>query len=183
MNLENVENVKSRIEYIERRFARFDRTYRSGQGYETGKLSFSQALKTAGGGSRAECPDYLEPIIAKAADKYNLDPALIKSVINRESGFRPTAVSRVGAMGLMQLMPSTAQSMGIDPLDVRENIDGGARYLRAQIDRFGSLESALAAYNAGPGAVARYGGVPPYTETQNFVSGVIRDMEFYNSDL
>jgi soluble lytic murein transglycosylase-like protein len=92
-----------------------------------------------------------------------------------ESGFRPEAVSEDGAMGLTQLMPATAARLGVlAPLDPLANLEGGAKYLREQLDRFsGDLSLALAAYNAGPGAVARHGGVPPYAETQRFVSRVL----------
>ncbi len=117
--------------------------------------------------------DY-DAMIAEAADRNGIDPDLVKAVVKAESGFRPDAVSPAGAQGLMQLMPSTAASLGVsDPFDPAQNIEAGARYLKTQIDRFGSTELALAAYNAGPGAVARYGGVPPYNETRNYVSRVM----------
>ena len=109
-----------------------------------------------------------------AARRYSLDPELVKSVIEKESHWNPRAVSRRGAMGLMQLMPSTARALGvIDPFDPRENIDAGVRYLKSLIDRFGDLKKALAAYNAGPTVVKRYGGVPPYFETRNYVKDIL----------
>ncbi len=112
--------------------------------------------------------------IAEAASESRLPAALIDALIRTESGYRPHAVSRSGAVGLTQLMPATARSVGVsDPFDPRQNILGGARYLRRMLDRFGELPLALAAYNAGPGAVARHGGIPPFTETQRYVRVVL----------
>jgi soluble lytic murein transglycosylase-like protein len=113
--------------------------------------------------------------IDAAAARNNLDPSLLASVIAQESGFDPNATSTAGAQGLMQLMPSTAASLGVtNPFDPTQSIDAGARYLRGQIDRFGGdVSLGLAAYNAGAGAVERYGGVPPYAETQHYVKEVL----------
>ncbi len=109
--------------------------------------------------------------ITAAAKKHGLDPALLAGLVKQESGFNPTAGSPAGARGLTQLMPATAAGLGVtDVLDPLQNLDGGAKYLRQQLDAFGGdVTRALAAYNAGPGAVQRYGGVPPYAETQNYV--------------
>jgi hypothetical protein len=117
----------------------------------------------------------LDAIFAEAGRRYNLSPDLLKAVAKVESNFRPDAVSRVGAMGIMQLMPGTAKHLGVDdPFDVRQNIFGGARYLREQLDRFdGDIELALAAYNAGWPTVQRHGGIPPIRETQNYVQKVL----------
>src|SRR5262249_14845098 len=125
----------------------------------------------------ASTPDSLAPLIAEASARTGLPDDLISAVVSAESGGRPDAVSRTGALGLMQLMPGTARSLGIeDPLDARQNVLGGSEYLRAQLERFGSVEKALAAYNAGPHAVERYGGIPPYPETQNYVRRVLETL-------
>jgi len=111
-----------------------------------------------------------------AGARHGVSPALLASVARHESGFDPTARSRAGALGLMQLMPSTARSLGVDPLDPPSAVDGAARLLASHLRQFGSTELALAAYNAGPGAVTRHGGVPPYRETQAYVRRVLADL-------
>ena len=113
--------------------------------------------------------------IRDAADRYGVPVRLVSAVIRAESGFNPRAVSRKGAQGLMQLMPTTAASLGVrNSFDPKQNIDGGVRHLRGLIDRFPSnLPFALAAYNAGERAVLQYGGIPPYPETQDYVSKVL----------
>jgi soluble lytic murein transglycosylase-like protein len=122
----------------------------------------------------AGAPTQYDAQITASANQYGIDPALLKGLIRQESNFDPSAHSGAGAQGLTQLMPGTAATLGVDPSDPAQAIDGGARYLKQQLDRFGGDPSkALAAYNAGPGAVAKYGGVPPYAETQNYVQNVL----------
>lgn len=112
----------------------------------------------------------------QAADKYGLPRWLVRSVMKNESGFQPRAVSPKGAIGLMQLMPQTAQTLGANPADPAQNADAGARYLRNLLEKYdGGLWHALAAYNAGPGAVDKYRGVPPYSETVRYIQRIERD--------
>jgi hypothetical protein len=115
-----------------------------------------------------------DDIIQRAADTYGLDPNFIKAQMRQESGGKRNAMSNKGASGLMQLMPATARELGVtDIFDPEQNIMGGAKYLKQQLDKYGSPEIALAAYNAGPGAVQKYGGIPPYRETQNYVKRIM----------
>ena len=121
--------------------------------------------------------------ITAAAKKYGIDPALLAGLVKQESGFNPNAGSPAGARGLTQLMPATAAGLGVtNVLDPVQSLEGGAKYLRAQLDAFGGdVTRALAAYNAGPGAVRRYGGVPPYAETQNYVRAVQANAAAYRA--
>jgi len=113
-----------------------------------------------------------------AADKYGLPRRLVRSVIAAESDFEPRAVSPKGAIGLMQLVPATAEALGADPRDPAQNVDAGTRYLRDLLEKYdGGLWHALAAYNAGPGAVDKYQGVPPYGETINYIGKIDRDLK------
>jgi soluble lytic murein transglycosylase-like protein len=153
----------------------------------TSSATFAQALQSAQGtlgatGGTTSTPSQYDAQITAAATKYGLDPALLKGLIRQESNFNAAARSPAGAQGLTQLMPATAASLGVDASDPAQAIDGGARYLKAQLDRFGGDPSqALAAYNAGPGAVAKFGGVPPYAETQNYVQKVLAYTAEYRS--
>ena len=122
-------------------------------------------------------PMSTEKMIERAARKYGVESELVKAVATAESNLNQQAMSQVGAIGVMQLMPETAESLGVDPYDEKENIEGGAHYIRQMLDKFnGNVKYAVAAYNAGPGAVQKYGGIPPYSETQNYVGRVL---DFY----
>ncbi len=124
-----------------------------------------------------------DALIESAARHHGVPAALVKAVIAAESAFRPDAVSPKGAMGLMQLMPQTARVLGVEsPFQAEENVYGGTRYLRRLHDRFGSWTHTLAAYNAGPTAVARYRGVPPYRETRQYVKRVLSYYRRFHGD-
>jgi len=144
---------------IERRVSQADTNNKNGD--------FSGILNSA----MSEQTTDLDQIFAKASQKYNVPLGLLKAVAKAESGFNPLALSRCGAQGIMQLMPATARSLGVtNPFDPEQNIMGGAKYLSQMLKRFdGNTQLALAAYNAGPGNVSKYGGIPPFKETQNYV--------------
>ncbi|HET9078178.1 MAG TPA: NlpC/P60 family protein [Acidimicrobiales bacterium] len=128
---------------------------------------------TSPGMDRLGVPPALQPLFAAAGQRYGIDPVLLAAVAKQESGFQPGAVSGAGAQGLMQMMPATAAGLGVSPFDPASAIDGAAQLLSGYLhDYGGSVPMALAAYNAGPGAVSSYGGVPPYPETQGYVASI-----------
>jgi soluble lytic murein transglycosylase-like protein len=124
--------------------------------------------------------DSIKKLIASAAWRHQIDPDFVASVVKAESGFNPTALSSKGAQGLMQLMPRTAASLGVEnPFDPAANVEGGTKYLRQLLDHYaGDAVKALAAYNAGPQQVEHFGGIPPYRETRAYVARVINDYNF-----
>jgi soluble lytic murein transglycosylase-like protein len=158
----------------------------------TSGASFDQQLADASGAQAATAATAsvgsgnvpYERLIDSAASRYGIDPAVLKGLIKQESGFNPNAGSPAGAQGLTQLMPGTAASLGVSDMhDPAQAIDAGAHYLRMQLDRFGGdYSKALAAYNAGPGAVQRFGGIPPYSETRNYVQNVLAFAAQYRQD-
>jgi hypothetical protein len=143
-----------------------------------GPTVFTEAGGDVIGSEKASHPLSKTPVspnlVAQTALAHGVDPTLLEAVAWQESRGRMNAVSIKGALGVMQLMPGTAAELGVNPTDLADNIRGGAMYLRRQLDRFGSVPLALAAYNAGPGAVIRYGGVPPYRETRDYVSKIMQ---------
>ncbi len=145
-------------------------------------LSMSQALQnlepeneTASINSTYASKSQLISMINQVAQKHGVDEKLVQALIKQESGFNPNAKSKVGAIGLMQLMPSTAKAMGVkNPYNAAQNVEGGVKYLKSMLNKYnGNIILALAAYNAGPGAVDKYSGVPPYKETENYVKNIL----------
>lgn len=197
MELSGVEAIQARISEIQRRFGIEGPVPGTTVGFqraldaELKKNDGATPPQTAGGGATskadtakmtpAEASAQLSSasnettrFIQEAAAKYGLDSRLVAAVAEAESSGNQSEVSDVGAVGVMQLMPDTAAALGVNPYDEKQNIEGGAHYLKQMLDTFGGdMKKAIAAYNAGPQAVKDYGGVPPYAETQNYVNKVL----------
>lgn len=143
-----------------------------------GSLSKSvEKVSSTSAPSKINTKEEILNYIKEASENFGVEEKLVKALIKQESGFNPNAISKAGAMGLMQLMPSTAKSLGVkNALNPKENIDGGVKYLKQMLNKYnGNKILALAAYNAGPGAVDKYSGVPPYPETQNYVKAILKN--------
>ncbi|WP_314762593.1 lytic transglycosylase domain-containing protein [uncultured Selenomonas sp.] len=197
MELSGVEAIQARISEIQRRFGIEGPVPGTTVGFqraldaELKKNDGATPPQTAGGGATskadtakmtpAEASTQLSStsnettrFIREAAAKYGLDSRLVAAVAEAESSGNQSEVSEAGAVGVMQLMPDTAAALGVNPYDEKQNIEGGAHYLKQMLDTFGGdMKKAIAAYNAGPQAVKDYGGVPPYAETQNYVNKVL----------
>ncbi len=158
--------VERRIQEIE---AKLDQIYGKPQNTSTASPSTTPIPQND--------PEELATLADAVADEFGIDRSLFRALIRAESGWNPKAVSPKGAMGLTQLMPATAQALGVqDPFHPLENLRGGAKYLKSLLERFRNPELALAAYNAGPGAVLRYNGIPPYAETQAYVRRILSEV-------
>lgn len=169
MTLARIRQIEARIGQLDRNLAKIDAD--TSVDVERNLPSFDKILNTKINNEE------IKDLVEKYSEKNGLDEDLVAAVIRQESGFNPKAVSKAGAIGLMQLMPATAQGLGVeDPYDPEQNIAGGTKYLKNLINKYDSVELGLAAYNAGPGAVNKYGGIPPYKETQNYVRNIMRNV-------
>lgn len=169
MGLERMTEIQSRISDIMQRF-------------EPGK---SQTPAPAAANSQGSAPRLfdreVDEIIREQASRHGVSERLVRAVVQNESAGNPRARSRVGALGLMQLMPETARGLGVDPMNPEQNVDGGIRYLKELSQQFNSLDEVLAAYNAGPGAVQRHRGVPPYRETREYIDRIKRTLSEWDA--
>lgn len=173
MFLNSIDRIASRIDSIEKRFSPKPQVGEfSRQLSEAVRSDSAQSLPRSGTNALE-----VEKIVRSTALRHGVNPELALAVARTESNLSQDALSPVGAVGVMQLMPETAQSLGVRNIhDLRDNIDGGVRYLKQMQMAFSDDQLAVAAYNAGPGAIKQYGGVPPYAETQNYVSNVFSEV-------
>ena len=179
MTLESLQSALDRIAEIR---SRFEPTAQPASDAKT-ESSFDDALSQAMTGTGAPpVPGELDNLIENQADTQGVDANLLKAIIKNESNFNPKAVSSVGAQGLMQLMPGTAAGLGVhNSFDPAQNVAGGAKYIKGLLQKYQSVPMAVAAYNAGPGAVDRHNGIPPYKETTNYVKKVMQSYQAYQN--
>lgn len=171
MSINGIYAIESRIREIESKL-----NVVVGDEIENKKSEFSNILKNKMNVAESSTASEVDNIISNVSKRIGVDAELIKLVAKAESGKNQKCVSNKGAIGVMQLMPDTAKGLGVNPYNTEENIEGGAKYLKEMLSQFnGDVSKALAAYNAGPGAVKKYGGIPPYKETQEYVKKIMKE--------
>ena len=179
-----VEKQNTAVENQQAKIQSFENVLKNSTGVKFGDLLTRPVTKVNAniysaqaetGAEKISTREQIKNIVFRAAKKHGVDEKLVNALIQQESGFNPNAKSKVGAMGLMQLMPATAKGLGVtNPMDPEQNVEGGVKYLKSMLNKYnGNVILALAAYNAGPGAVDKYDGVPPYKETQNYVKSIL----------
>lgn len=179
-----VEKQNTAVENQQAKIQSFENVLKNSTGVKFGDLLTRPVTKVNAniysaqaetGAEKISTREQIKNIVFRATKKHGVDEKLVNALIKQESGFNPNAKSKVGAMGLMQLMPATAKGLGVtNPMDPEQNVEGGVKYLKSMLNKYnGNVILALAAYNAGPGAVDKYDGVPPYKETQNYVKSIL----------